>query len=176
MSCAQTSLISTLSCEHGRIRRVQCDISERDLQRALNHVSRTLQQCKDTHGKQVRPRKFEYDGIIFIDESLRKEITTFSSPLSLVDVLISDRVTHSKAICVLEMKAELCPSRWIVGLHFRQTARFGGNGSQSRIRKGGRGIRVTGATTALLIASSTHRAPTTGRNTAVSCLGRCDLK
>ena len=124
MSSAQTSLISILSCEHGRLRREQRDISKRDLQRALKHGSFERAwngRCKVT-----------YEGIIFItDESRRREITAYPAPLAPVDLVLSDRVAHDKAKApvdlvlsdrvahdkakrVIAMKPELCASHTVL--------------------------------------------------------------
>ena len=64
----ETSLITLITSEHGKMRREQRDISKRDLQKALKHGSRE---------PNYKARwKIEYDGIIFItDNSMRHEIT-----------------------------------------------------------------------------------------------------
>jgi Alpha-kinase family/von Willebrand factor type A domain len=115
MSYPQTSLISILSCEHGRLRRIQRDISKRDLQKAVKHGRRTVQQFTDQRRKWCRRLKIEYEDIIFItDASGQKEITSFPSPLSPVDVLLNDRVAHEKAIRVIGTKPELCASHTVL--------------------------------------------------------------
>jgi Alpha-kinase family/von Willebrand factor type A domain len=115
MSYPQTSLISILSCEHGRLRRIQRDISKRDLQKALKHGSRTIQQFTDQRGKKQCRLKIEYEDIVFITDALgQKEITSFPSPLSPVDVLLKDRIAHEKAIRVIDAKPELCASHTVL--------------------------------------------------------------
>lgn len=64
----QTSLITILSSDHGRLRREQGDIDKRDLQKAIKYG--THQQCYGNRWK------IEYDGIIFIaTESKQQEVT-----------------------------------------------------------------------------------------------------
>ena len=96
----QTSLITILSSEHGRLRREQRDIDKRDLQKALKHGIRSR-----TWGNRW---KIEYDGIIFItDNTLRREITAFPSPLANAPVIQEDIESHEKAKAVITSKPDL---------------------------------------------------------------------
>ena len=96
----QTSLISILSSEHGKLRREQRDIDKRDLQKALKHGTRVR-----TWGNRW---KVEYDGIIFItDNTMRREITAFPSPLANAPVLQDDIDSHDKAKAIITSKPGL---------------------------------------------------------------------
>jgi Mg-chelatase subunit ChlD len=103
----QTSLITILSCEHGRMRREQRDIDKRDLQKALKHGSRHLSYEKRW--------KIEYDGIIFItDPNLRREITAYPSPLAFAEIDYDARESHDKAKDLIGIKPELCVSHTVL--------------------------------------------------------------
>lgn len=103
----QTSLISILSCEHGRLRREERDINKRDLQKALKH---------GTKRREFKLRwKVEYDGIIFIvDPSFSKEITAYPSPLALAPLDSTEKTNHAKAKIILSSKPELCKSHTVL--------------------------------------------------------------
>jgi hypothetical protein len=59
--------------------------------------------------------KVEYDGIIFItDNSLRREVTAFPSPLALADIDDSARTAHSNARLVIDHRPELCVSHTVL--------------------------------------------------------------
>jgi hypothetical protein len=97
----QTSLISILSSDHGRMRREQRDISKRDLQKALKYGI-----PERTWGYRW---KIEYDGIIFIaDNARRKEVTAYPAPLKLADVDQAAMEAHDLAKQLIELKPELC--------------------------------------------------------------------
>lgn len=103
----QTSLITILSSEHGRMRREQRDINMRSLQKAIKHGTR--ERCWGGRWK------IEYDGIIFIsDDSLRREVTAFPSPLSFAEIDDDALAAHDKARRVLELKPELCNSHTVL--------------------------------------------------------------
>jgi hypothetical protein len=102
-----TSLITLITSEHGKMRREQRDISKRDLQKALKHGSR--KQAYDGRWK------IEYDGVVFItDSSMRREITSFPSPLKLADVSSDMREDHKKAKFIIEQKPELAMSHTVL--------------------------------------------------------------
>ena len=102
-----TSLITILSSEHGRLRREQRDIDKRDLQKALKYGTR-----ETAWGRRW---KIEYDGITFItDSSMRREVTAFPSPLPNVPV-DSSMITESiKARQLLHQKPELATSHTVL--------------------------------------------------------------
>jgi hypothetical protein len=103
----KTSLISILSCVHGRLRREERDIDKRDLQAALKHGTRE----RNFKGRW----KFEHDGVIFIvDPSMRREITAFPSPLSEAPVDCTQQLNHAKAKTILEHKPDLCKSHTVL--------------------------------------------------------------
>jgi Mg-chelatase subunit ChlD len=103
----QTSLITILSCEHGRMRREERDIEKRDLQKALKYGSRT-----PSWGKRW---KIEHDGIIFIaDSTLRGEVTAYPSPLAFAEVDTNAHESHAKAKELIEIKPELCVSHTVL--------------------------------------------------------------
>jgi hypothetical protein len=103
----QTSLITILSCEHGRMRREQRDIDKRDLQKALEHGSRQISFMQHW--------KIEHDGIIFIaDKNLRREITAYPSPLSFAQIDCNALESHTKAKELIAIKPELCVSHTVL--------------------------------------------------------------
>jgi hypothetical protein len=103
----QTSLISILSTDHGRMRREERDINKRDLQKALKFGTR-----ERSWGSRW---KIEYDGIIFIaDNSLRQEVTCYPSPLAFADIDEDAHTAHSKAKSVIDQKPELCVSHSVL--------------------------------------------------------------
>ena len=96
----QTSLITILSSEHGRLRREQRDIDKRDLKKALKYGS-----CVRTWGNRWM---IEYDGIIFItDDTMTKEITAYPSPLANAPISQDDIDSHEKAKAVITSKPDL---------------------------------------------------------------------
>lgn len=103
----QTSLITILSSEHGRLRREQRDIEKRDLQKALKYGKRETawnNRWKITH-----------DGVIFITDSNQiREITAFPAPLSFVEVSAKDKEDHAKAKLIIERKPHLCRSHTVI--------------------------------------------------------------
>jgi hypothetical protein len=102
----QTSLITILSSEHGRLRRTQRDISKRDLQKALKHGTRE---------RSGGCWKVEYDGIIFItDINMRREVTAFPSPLAFAPIEADDQTAHDKAKIVIKRKVGLCVSHTVL--------------------------------------------------------------
>ena len=79
-----TSLITILSSDHGRLRREQRDIKKRDLKKALKYG-----KYEKTWGTRW---KVEYDGIVFItDNNRRKEVTCYPAPLSLAPIDFHDK-------------------------------------------------------------------------------------
>lgn len=103
----QTSLITLLSSEHGRMRREQRDINKRDLQKALKYGT-----PEPTWGRRW---KVEYDGIVFItDANMRQEVTAYPSPLAFAPIDGDACKDHEKAKLVLERKPELCASHTIL--------------------------------------------------------------
>jgi hypothetical protein len=104
----KTSLISILSSTHGRLRREERDIEKRDLQKALKYG--TVSECKYKDRLRV-----EYDGIVFIvDKSMRREITSFPSPLQKAQVDEKVIKKHEQAKAILELKPELCKSHTVL--------------------------------------------------------------
>jgi von Willebrand factor type A domain len=103
----QTSLITILSTEHGRLRREQRDIDKRDLQKALKFGK------KESNYK--GRWRIEYDGIIFItDRTCSIEITAYPAPLALAPVTIDDHMNDGKAKQLLERKPDLCASHTVL--------------------------------------------------------------
>jgi hypothetical protein len=105
----RTSLITILSCEHGRLRREQRDIEKRDLQKALKYGRRS--KC---WGKRWM---IEYDGIVFItDQSLTREITAYPAPLAYAPIFHDGKATadHEKAKLLLEKKPKLASSHTVL--------------------------------------------------------------
>jgi hypothetical protein len=102
-----TSLISFLSCEHGRIRRIERDISKRDLQKALKYGTRE---------RTYRGRwKIEFDGVTMIaDPTMLSEITAYPSPLSKYPVTQKEADEHSTAKFLIKEKSELCKSHTVL--------------------------------------------------------------
>jgi Alpha-kinase family len=101
-----TSLITILSSAHGRLRREQRDIDKRDLQRALRYG--TMERAWGQRWK------VEYDGITFItDDSRRREVTAFPSPLPEMEVDTEMRQGHVKAMKLLRAKPELATSHTV---------------------------------------------------------------
>lgn len=102
-----TSLITILSSEHGRLRREQRDIDKRDLQKALKHGSRN---------KAWNDRwRIEYDGITFItDPTMRREVTAYPSPLPDYPVDHSMVTDHNKAKLILRKKPELSTTHTVI--------------------------------------------------------------
>jgi hypothetical protein len=89
------------------MRREQRDISKRDLQRAVKCGTR-----QRSFGCRWR---IEYDGIVFItDDSMRREVTSFPSPLALATIDSEARTMHMKAKHVVERKPELCLSHTVI--------------------------------------------------------------
>ena len=102
-----TSLITSLSSEHGRLRREQRDIDKRDLQRALKYGRR-----ERAWGERWL---VEYDGITYItDSTMRQEVTAYPSPLPYVPVDLDIESRHDKAKSLLRQKPELITSHTIV--------------------------------------------------------------
>lgn len=103
-----TSLITILSSEHGRLRREQRDIDKRDLQRALKYG--TFENTLDG-----RCWKVEYDGIIFVtNPKMTREITAFPSPLPLADLDCKAIEDNLKVKYLLEHRPELSTSHTII--------------------------------------------------------------
>jgi Alpha-kinase family len=103
----QTSLISILSSDHGRLRREQRDIEKRDLQKAIKHGTR--QRCWGNRWM------IEYDGIVFVtNNSMTQEVTVYPSPLSLAPIKADSRAAHSNAAHLLEIKPELSVSHTVL--------------------------------------------------------------
>lgn len=102
-----TSLITILSSEHGRLRREQRDIDKRDLQKALKYGTR-----ETAWGQRW---KVEYDGITFItDSAMRREVTAFPSPLPKVPIdhtMISEGVKTKQ---LLKQRPELATSHTVI--------------------------------------------------------------
>jgi hypothetical protein len=89
------------------MRREQRDISKRDLQKAIKYGTR-----QSNWGGRW---KIEYDGIIFItNNSMRKEITAFPSPLQLAPVDSEAHLMHMKAKEIMKHKPELCASHTVL--------------------------------------------------------------
>lgn len=102
-----TSMITILSCEHGRMRRDERDITKRDLQKALKFGKK-----QKTWGNRW---KIEYDGIIFItDRYCRREVTAYPAPLAFVPLDPKAVEDHEKAKHILACKPELCHSHYIL--------------------------------------------------------------
>lgn len=105
---AESSLISILSTEHGRLRREQRDIRKRDFAKAIRHATAERAQY-------MQRWKLEYDGIVFIlDNSMSREVTAYPSPLALAPLDTRDRIVHNKTNDLLEMKPELCTSHTVL--------------------------------------------------------------
>jgi hypothetical protein len=103
----QTSLISILSTEHGRMRREERDIDKRDLQKAIKFGTR--KRCWGYRWM------IEYDGIVFIaDDCLRREVTCYPSPLAFAEIDEDARTAHVKAKRVIDQKPELCVSHTVL--------------------------------------------------------------
>ena len=103
-----TSLITILSSEHGRLRREQRDIDKRDLQRALKYGKYSL---KKGHSNP----HLEYDGIIFVtNPSMSREITAFPSPLPLADLDCKAIEEILKVKYLLEHRPELSTSHTVI--------------------------------------------------------------
>jgi Mg-chelatase subunit ChlD len=103
----QTSLITILSTEHGRLRREQRDIDKRDLQKALKFGK------KESNYK--GRWKIEYDGIVFIaDPTCSIEITAYPAPLALAPVTTDAHMNDDKAKQLLERKPDLCASHTVL--------------------------------------------------------------
>lgn len=105
-----TSLVTIVSTQHGRLRREQRNIEKRDLQRALKYGSRTR-----VWGGAWR---VEYQGITFItDETLRREITSFPSPLPIHDAIPMDSIfQHQKTKHLLKLRPDLVTSHTVIVL------------------------------------------------------------
>ena len=104
----QTSLITILSSEHGRMRREQRDISIRDLQKAVKYGTRRRSGWK---GRWV----VEYDGIVFItDETMRREITSYPAPLAEAPVDRDQLENHAKTKQVIDHKPDLCSTHTVL--------------------------------------------------------------
>lgn len=102
----QTSLISIISSEHGRLRRIERDIRKRDLQKALKHG-----KIETAWGGRY---KVTYDGIIFItNTSLREEVTSFPEPMQLAPLEFNACAEHDKAKTVIGHKPDLCTSHTV---------------------------------------------------------------
>ena len=95
-----TSLITILSSEHGRLRREQRDIDKRDLQRALKYGKR----------EKVWSSRWqvEYDEITFItDPNMGREITAYPSPLPDADVDLKTIEENNMLKRLIQQKPEL---------------------------------------------------------------------
>ena len=106
----QTSLISLLSTEHGRLRREQRDIDKRDLQAALKHGE--WNKCWTPPGKSQR-WKIKHDGIIFVTDG-RREITCYPMPLASAPLSTLAREEHDDAKRIIAVKPELCASHTVL--------------------------------------------------------------
>ena len=103
----QTSLITILSSDHGRLRREQRDIDKRDLQKAIKYGS--VARCWGYRWK------VEYDGIVFItDHFMRREVTCYPSPLSLAPTTCSDLSDHENAVLLHQKKQALARSHTVL--------------------------------------------------------------
>jgi hypothetical protein len=103
----QTSLITILSSEHGRLRREQRDIDKRDLQKALKYGTR-----EKAWGFRW---KVEYDGITFITNStMRLEVTAFPSPLPNVPIDEDMMLESTKTKQLLHQRPELATSHTVI--------------------------------------------------------------
>lgn len=108
MASKNTSLISFLSTEHGRMRREQRDIDKRDIKEAIKHGTRT-------HQKFMNRLKIEHDGIIFItDRCCTSEVTAYPSPLAFAALGADDTEDHNKAKTIISRKPELCASHTVL--------------------------------------------------------------
>ncbi|KAL7471353.1 hypothetical protein ACHAXS_011667 [Conticribra weissflogii] len=102
-----TSLITILSSEHGRLRREQRDIDKRDLKLALKYGRR-----ERAWGQRWL---VEYDGITFItDFSMRREVTAYPSPLPNIPVEYDDLCEHEKTKNLLREKIDLSTSHTVL--------------------------------------------------------------
>ena len=102
-----TSFITLLSSEHGRLRREQRDIDKRDLQKALKYGTRTPAWG---HRWLV-----EYDGITFItDSTMKREVTAYPSALPEMKIDWELRGQHEKAKRLLHEKTELATSHTVI--------------------------------------------------------------
>lgn len=102
-----TSLITILSSEHGRLRREQRDIDKRDLKKALKHGRYTRSWG--------RRWMVEHDGIVFItDNTMTQEVTAYPAPLSLAPVDSESRSLHEKAKILLDKKPEFAASHTVL--------------------------------------------------------------
>jgi uncharacterized protein YegL len=102
----QTSLISIISTEHGRLRREQRDIRKRELQKALKYGTKTWTGSR---------WRFEYDGIVYItNKEITTEKTCYPSPLSLVPVDRLSSSDHLIAKQVIAKKPEKCVSHTVL--------------------------------------------------------------
>ncbi|KAL7521477.1 hypothetical protein ACHAWX_006152 [Stephanocyclus meneghinianus] len=102
-----TSLITILSSEHGRLRREQRDIDKRDLKKALKYGTR-----ERAWGQRW---KIEYDGITFItDSTMRREVTAFPSPLPNVPTDSIMDSEHLLAKLLLDQKPELSTTHTVI--------------------------------------------------------------
>ncbi|VEU40426.1 unnamed protein product [Pseudo-nitzschia multistriata] len=103
-----TSLISILSSEHGRLRRDQRDIRKRDLQKAVKYGTKEK-------AKYMNRWKYVYDGIVFItDQSSSREVTCYPSPLSKAPVDDNEYTEHLKAKKIISRKPDLCTSHTVL--------------------------------------------------------------
>lgn len=101
-----TSVITILSSEHGRLRREQRDIDKRDLQKALKHGSRK----KAWSDRWI----VEYDGITFVvDRLMRKEVTSYPSPLATAPVSSEDVEAQERTKELIASRPELCHSHTV---------------------------------------------------------------
>ncbi len=102
-----TSLITILSSEHGRLRREQRDIDKRDLQRALRYGTK--------HPAWGKRWMVEYDGITFVtDRTMREEITAYPSPLPKLPIDYSMELEQQKTKMLLKKKPELSTSHTVI--------------------------------------------------------------
>ena len=107
VSGKNTSLITILSTEHGRLRREQRDIDKRDLQRALKYGRR-----QRSWGRRWL---VEYDGITFVtNANMRQEVTAYPSPLPEVDVDSVVMNEHEKTKRLLYERPELSTSHTVL--------------------------------------------------------------
>lgn len=102
-----TSLITILSSEHGRLRREQRDIDKRDLRKALKYGTR-----QRAWGQRWL---VEYDGITFItNDSMTKEVTAYPSPLPEMELEPEMVEQHTKATSLLHAKPGLSTSHTVI--------------------------------------------------------------
>ena len=90
------------------MRREQRDITMRDLQKAVKYGTRRRSRWKERW-------TVEYDGIIFVtDESMRKVITSYPSPLAEAPITTEQQDQHNKTKQVVDHKPELCSTHTVL--------------------------------------------------------------